>query len=140
MKIQLIYINFIKGLVMMKNGIYLSLILFLGVMGYFVVNDLFNENSIMLASVVFLVVSVAIFVLTTHFKKKVELVPAQKIINVLYIGLFALYGVVTGLSLVYSPALEAAAIRFEGILFLVASAVLLYGLYVFMKRNVLHHA
>jgi hypothetical protein len=29
----------------MKNGIYLSLVLFLGVMGYFVVNDLFQENS-----------------------------------------------------------------------------------------------
>lgn len=124
---------------MLKNGIYLSLILFLGVMGYFVVNDLFNENSIMLASVVFLVVSVGIFTLTTHFKKKVELVPAQKFINVIYIGLFALYGIAMGLSLVYSPALEATAVRFEGVLFLLASGVLLYGLYVFMKRNVLHH-
>jgi len=85
-------------------------------------------------------VSVGIFSLTTHFKKKVELVPAQKFINVIYIGLFALYGIAMGLSLVYSPALEtAASIRFEGILFLLASGVLLYGLYIFMKRNVLHH-
>ena len=125
---------------MMKNGIYLSLILFLGVMGYFVVNDLINENSIMLASVVFAVVSLGIFVLTTHFKKKVELVPAQKIINVIYIGLFALYGVVIGLSLVSAPSLEfASATRYEGILFLLGSSVLLFGLYLFMKKYVLHH-
>ncbi len=125
---------------MMRNGIYLTLILFLGVMGYFVVNSLIADSSVMLASIVFIVVSVGIFVLTTHFKKKVELVPAQKIINVIYIGILALYGVVLGLSMVYAPSMELATARFEGILFLVGSAVLLYGLYVFMKRNVLHHS
>jgi len=125
----------------MKNGIYLSLILFLGVMGYFVVNDLYHENSIMLAGVIFMIVSVAIYTLTTHFKKKVELVPAQKVINVVYISLFALYGIVTGLTLIYAPSLEASMIRYEGVLFLLSSSVLIYGLYVFMKRHShkLHH-
>lgn len=119
----------------MKNGVYLSLILFLGVMGYFVVNDLYQENSMLLAGLIFAVVSVAIYALTTHFKKKVELVPAQKIINVVYISLFALYGIVTGISLVYAPSLEASVVKYEGLLFLGASFVLLYGLYVFIKRH-----
>lgn len=119
----------------MKNGIYLSLILFLGVMGYFVVNDLYHENSIMLAGVIFMIVSVAIYMLTTHFKKKVELVPAQKIINVVYVSLFALYGIVTGLSIMYAPALEVSVMRYEGVIFLLASSVLIYGLYVFIKRH-----
>lgn len=119
----------------MKNGVYLFLILFLGVMGYFVVNDLYRENSIMLSAVIFMIVSIAIFVLTTHFKRKVELVPAQKVINVVYISLFALYGIVTGLTLMYAPSLETSMIKYEGVLFLVASSVLLYGVYIFIKRH-----
>jgi len=123
---------------MLKNGIYLSLILFLGVMGYFTVNTLIMESNILLASIVFLLVSAVIFFLTTHFKKKSELVPAQKIINVIYIGMFALYGVVLGFSFVYTPT-AMVKINFEGVLFFIASAGLAYGLYIFMKRNVAHH-
>lgn len=124
---------------MIKNGIYLSLILFLGVMGYFVVNDLIQENSIMLASLVFLVVSLAVFRLTTHFKKKVELVPAQKFINAIYISLLAIYGLAVGISMIYTPYLEVATVQVEGILFILSSAVLVYGLYKFLKRNVLYY-
>lgn len=121
----------------MKNGIYLTLILFFGVMGYFVVNDLLQESSYLLASVIFLLVSVVITVLTTHFKKKVELQPAQKVINIVYVSLFAIYGIVAGLSLVYTPSVELTSVRFEGGVFLLASLILLYGIYMFMKRKVL---
>ncbi|MGA1931865.1 hypothetical protein ACH5BF_03965 [Arcobacter sp. YIC-464] len=120
---------------MVRNGIYLSLILFLGVIGYFIVNTLILENSIMLAGLMFLLISVGIFVLTTHFKKKVSLVPAQKFINVVYISLFALYGIFLGLTFSYVPYVEVATIKFEGILFLLASSVLIYGIYLFMKRS-----
>jgi hypothetical protein len=126
----------VKGLVM-KNGIYLTLILFLGVMGYFVVNTLFNESNFILAGVVFLVISVVIALLTTHYKKRRELQPAQKIINFVYISIFAIYGVVAGLSLMYAPVYEFSIASMGGILFLVSSFILLVGLYVFMKRSVL---
>lgn len=122
---------------MMKNGIYLSLILFFGVMGYFVVNDLMQESSYMLASMIFLLVSVAIAMLTTHYKKRVKLQVAQKVINVIYISLFALYGIVAGISLVYAPTVELSSVKLEGGIFLVASFVLLYGVYMFMKSKVL---
>lgn len=121
----------------MKNGIYLTLILFLGVMGYFVVNTLFNESNFILAGVVFLVISVVIALLTTHYKKRRELQPAQKIINFVYISIFAIYGVVAGLSLMYAPVYEFSIASMGGILFLVSSFILLVGLYVFMKRSVL---
>jgi len=121
----------------MKNGIYLTLILFLGVMGYFVVNTLFNESNFILAGVVFLVISVVIALLTTHYKKRRELQPAQKIINFVYISIFAIYGVVAGLSLMYAPIYEFSIASMGGILFLVSSFILLVGLYVFMKRSVL---
>jgi len=123
---------------MIKNGIYLTLILFLGVMGYFVVNDLYMENSTTLASVIFLTVSVVIAVLTTHFKRKAELATAQKVINVVYISLFALYGVVVGISLMYAPSYELSMIRFEGGLFIVASMILIYGVFMFIKRHTYH--
>lgn len=119
----------------MKNGVYLSLILFLGVMGYFVVNDLYHENSIMQAGIIFMIVSIAIYTLTTHFKKKAQLFPAQKIINVVYISLFAIYGIVTGLTIMYAPTMDVSVMRYEGVVFLLASSVLLYGIYVFMKRH-----
>ncbi len=121
----------------MKNGIYLTLILFLGIMGFFVVNDLYNEENFMLAGVVFLVISVVISLLTTHYKKRSELVPAQKIINFVYIAMFAVYGVVAGLSLVYAPLYEFSIASMGGVLFLVSSFILVIGLYIFMKRSVL---
>lgn len=119
----------------MKNGIYLFLILFLGVLGYFVVNDLYNENSVTLASVVFLFVSTVIVVLSTHFKKKSELVTAQKVIGVLYISLFALYGISVGVNLLNSSSVEIAVFRAEGFMFLAGALVLFYGVFVFMKRH-----
>ncbi len=121
----------------MKNGVYLTLILFLGVMGYFVVNGLYLDNSIMLASVIFLIVSLVIAYLTTHFKKRIELSGAQKVINVVYITLFALYGIVIGLSVVNSVAIESMLVRFGGIIFLSASVILLFGLMIFMKQKLL---
>ncbi len=121
----------------MKNGIYLTLILFLGVMGYFAVNTLYNESNFILAGVVFLVISVVISLLTTHYKKRTELLPAQKIINFVYISMFAIYGVVAGLSLMYAPVYEFSIASMGGVLFLVSSFILVVGLYVFMKRSVL---
>ena len=125
-----------KGLVM-KNGIYLALILFLGVMGYIVVNSLYNQGDFMLAGVVFLIVSVVISVLTSHYKRKHNLVPIQKIINFTYISVFAIYGLIIGLSLVYAPFYEFSIASMGGILFLFASFILVIGLYIFMKRNVI---
>ncbi len=121
----------------MRNGVYLTLILFLGVMGYFVVNGLYLDNSIILASVIFLVVSLVISYLTTHFKKHMDLSGAQKFINVAYITLFALYGIVIGLTVVNSVIIESVIVRFGGIIFLSASVILLFGLMIFMKQKLL---
>lgn len=118
----------------MKNGIYLFLILFLGVLGYFVVNDLFQEGSYLLSGIIFMSVSIVIYLLTTHFKRKSELVPAQKIINVVYILLFAIYGIFTGLSLVYVSG-DISMIRYEGLIFIASGLMLLYGIYVFVRRH-----
>lgn len=122
---------------MMRNGIYLVLILFLGSVGFYAVNGLYLDNSIMLASVVFLVVSLSMAYLTTHFKKHRELTSAPKIINVIYITLFALYGIVIGLNVMNSVAIESMMVRFGGIIFLAASVILLFGVMVFMKQKML---
>lgn len=122
----------------MRNGIYLFLILFLGIMGYFMANDLYAENSTTLAGALFLLVSVVIAYLTTHFKKKSELIPAQKVLNVVYLTIFAIYGIITGLSLVLSQTMELALVRVEGIMFILASAVIIYGIVTFIKQHT-HH-
>lgn len=122
----------------MKNGIYLTLILFLGVMGFFVVNDLYVEGSTTLASIIFLVVSASIYMLTTHFKRKAGLVMAQKVINVMYIILFATYGAVLGVAMMYNPAYELSMVGFEGSLFILASMMLFYGVYRFIKKYTYH--
>lgn len=119
----------------MKNGIYLSLVLFLGVIGYFVVNGLFQENSIVGASLVFLLVSAVITVLVTHFKRKSELVPVQKILTVSYVGIFMLYGLYLGLSLSFESYAQLSVLALEGIVFILASALLVYGIYTFIKRH-----
>lgn len=121
----------------MKNGVNLVLILFLGIMGYYVVNGLYLDNNMMLAGMVFLLVSVVITFFTTHFKKKMELVPAQKVINIVYISLFAIYGIVVGLSIMVVPSLQMTTVGFEGPLFLFASGILFYGLFVFMRTKML---
>lgn len=123
---------------MMKNGVYMILILFLGSVGFYAVHGLYTSNSVMEASLVFLVVSVVMAYLTTHFKRSVDLVPAQKIINFIYISLFALYGIVTGVALMYVPSVELSQVGYEGVVFLIASIILLYGLLVF-SRNKLSH-
>lgn len=124
---------YLKGLIM-KNGIYLFVILFMGVLGYFVVNDLHQENNYLLSSIIFMIISVIIYSLTTHFKRKRELSSAQKIINVIYISLFAIYGVFTGLSLIYISG-DVSMIKYEGLVFLGSSAMLFYGIYVFVRRH-----
>ena len=123
----------------MRNGVYLVLILFLGSVGFYAVNGLYNSGSMLLAGTVFFLISIGIYFLTTHYKKRAKLVPAQKYINVVYIALFALYGVILGLSLMVAPSTEMSAIKFEGGLFLVSSIVLLYGIFEFMKRKMVHH-
>ena len=124
----------------MKNGIYLFVVLFLGIMGYFVVNDLMLDKSIMLASILFLVFSVTITMLITHYKKRADLSPAQKVINVLYVGMFAIYGMIVGIGLMTAPTMEMSAVGYEGMLFMLASGILIYGLYVFAKQKLMHHS
>lgn len=121
----------------MKNGINLFLILFLGVMGYFVVNDLYLKNSIMFASNIFLLISLIITYLTMHFKRRRVLSPAQKVINVIYISLFALYGFIMGLNLTLAPSMEQILIGGEGIIFLISSVILMYGVYTFTKTKII---
>lgn len=121
----------------MKNGIYLFVVLFLGVMGYFVVNDLIMEQNFMLAGGVFLVFSIVITVLITHYKKRVEQTPAEKMLNIVYVGIFALYGFVVGISLLYLPTVELATVGYEGFMFIAASLALVYGIYKYYTTKVM---
>ena len=121
----------------MKNGIYLFVVLFLGVMGYFVVNDLMMKKSFMLAAGVFFVFSIVITMLITHYKKRVEQTPAEKVLNITYVGIFALYGFVVGISLLYLPPLEIATVGYEGFIFIAASLALLYGIYKYYTTKVM---
>ena len=118
----------------MRNGIYLFLILFLGIMGYFTVNDLYSESSYSLAGIIFMIVSFIIFELTTHLKKQEDLSPAQVNINVIYITIFAFYGFVSGIGLLMGFA-DASAIKYEGMIFILSSIFLMYGVYLFMKKQ-----
>jgi hypothetical protein len=123
----------------MKNGIYLFLILFLGAMCYFVVNDLYKENSITLASGIFLLGSGVIFYLASHLKKKSKLLPIQRIIGAIYISLLALYGVITGLPLLGGLSLESTTFYMEGAMFVVGCLALLYSALYFMKSNIFNN-
>ena len=123
----------------MRNGVYLALILFLGSVGFYAVNGLYTSGSMLLAGTVFFLISIGIYFLTTHYKKHGKLVPAQKVINIIYIALFALYGIVLGLTLMSTPEVGMSTVKFEGGLFIVASAVLIYGIIEFMRTKLMHH-
>ena len=123
----------------MRNGVYLVLIIFLGSVGFYAVNALYIAGNMLIAGTVFFLLSIGIFFLTTHFKKRINMEPIQKVINIVYITLFALYGVILGLKLMSGPVVAMSSVKFEGGLFLIASGVLLYGIYEFMKRKVIHH-
>lgn len=118
----------------MRNGIYLFIILFLGIIGYFTVNDLYNESSYLLAGIIFMAVSFIIFELTTHLKKQENLSSAQININVIYITIFAFYGFVSGLALLMGF-VDANTIKYEGVIFVLSSIFLMYGVYIFMKKQ-----
>lgn len=121
----------------MKDGIYLFVILFLGIIGYFVVSDLMTEQNIMLASLVFLAFSVGITYLITHYKKKTEPTGMQILLNIVYVGMFATYGLLLGFSLIYGSTIEINPAGFEGTLFVIASLALVYGIYKFIARNMM---
>lgn len=123
----------------MRNGVYLTLIMFLGIVGFYAVNGLYTAGDMLLSGTVFFLTSLGIYFLTTHYKKRAEMSPAQKVINVIYIGLFAFFGIVLGLSLMSAPATAMSSIKFEGGLFIIASIMLIYGLYEFMKSKMVHH-
>lgn len=123
----------------MKNGIYLFVVLFLGIMGYFVVNHLMMSESVMLAGIMFLLFSGTIVALITHYKKREELSSAQKFLNIVYVGMFAIYGFVLGTTLMYAPMMEMSMVKFEGIPFILASIALVYGIVSFIKSKVLRH-
>jgi len=123
----------------MKNGIYLFVVLFLGIMGYFVVNHLMMAESVMLAGIMFLLFSGTIVSLITHYKKREEMNSAQKFLNIVYVGMFAIYGFVLGTTLMYSPLMEMSMVKFEGVLFILASMILVYGIMYFIKSKVLRH-
>lgn len=123
----------------MRNGVYLILILFLGSVGFYAINGLYTSGSMLLAGTVFFLISIGMYFLTTHYKKHGKLSPAQKVINVIYIGLFALYGIVLGLSLMAAPEVGMSATKFEGGLFIVASLILLYGEFEFMRTKLMNH-
>ncbi|MCP4970214.1 MAG: hypothetical protein GY932_06425 [Arcobacter sp.] len=121
----------------MKNGIYLCVVIFLGVMGYFVVNHLLMTELEMLSGIVYLLFSVTIVFLITNYKKRDELSPAHKFLNVTYVGLFALYGFIIGFNLIYTSFVEISALKFEAVPFILASIALVYGIIYFIKSNVL---
>lgn len=118
----------------MRNGIYLALIVFLGTFAYTVVG---RVGDTLEAGFAFLLASIAIGSLTTHFKKRTELLPVQKVINVVAIGIFALFGIAKGLSLV-SMASIASLSSVVGIMFFVSSLVLVFSLTLFMREKVYH--
>lgn len=118
----------------MRNGIYLALIVFLGTFAYTVVG---RVGDTLEAGFAFLLASIAIGFLTTHFKKRTELLPVQKVINVVAIGIFALFGIAKGLSLV-SMASIASLSSVVGIMFFVSSLVLVFSLTLFMREKVYH--
>lgn len=119
----------------MKNGIYLVLILFLGVLGYFVVNDLYLENSMTLASIVFFVISVIIVFLATNLKRKKTLSDAQKFIVVVYISLFTFYGMFLGNSFLSGYSATEVTLFKEAMIVISAVFILLYGTFKFMQRH-----
>ncbi|QDF30360.1 hypothetical protein [Halarcobacter anaerophilus] len=121
----------------MRNGVYLTLILFLGTLGYQAVQSILSSNNMLLGGVIFLLISLAIGFFATHYKKRVELSIAQKAINIGLIGLFALYGIFTAVSLLTGASIGMV-YSVEGILFLVASAILLYSLGLFIKDKLYH--
>lgn len=123
----------------MRDGIYLFVILFLGIMGYFVVSDLMAEQRVMLASLVFLAFSAGITYLITHYKKRTEPSGMAILLNIVYVGMFATYGLLLGFSLIYSPSMEVSSVGFEGGLFVIASLALVYGIYRFVARKMMLH-
>ncbi len=123
----------------MKNGIYLFVVLFLGIMGYFVVNHLMMVESSMLAGIMFLLFSSTIVALITHYKKREEQSSAQKFLNVVYVGMFAIYGFVLGITLTYTPLMESSIFKFEGVPFLLGVMALIYGIMSFIKSKILSH-
>lgn len=123
----------------MRNGIYLFVVLFLGIMGYFVVSDLMAEQSVLLASVVFFMFSGAITYLITHYKKREEATPMEKILNIIYVGMFAVYGLLLGFSLIYTPGMDMSVVGIEGVLFVLASLALVYSIYRFVSTKMMVH-
>jgi len=123
----------------MKNGVYLSVVLFLGIMGYFVVNHLMMAESAMLAGVMFLLFSGTIVALITHYKKHSEVSVAQKFLNIVYVGMFAIYGFVLGATLMYAPMVQMSTFNFEGVPFILAGIALVYGIISFINSKVIHH-
>lgn len=118
----------------MRNGIYLALIVFLGTFAYTVVS---RVGDTLEAGFAFLLASIAIGFLTTHFKKKRELLPVQKVINFVAIGIFALFGIMKGISLITLASIVSLS-TVGGIMFLVSSLVLLYSLNLFVREKVYH--
>lgn len=123
----------------MKNGIYLFVVLFLGIMGYIIVNDLMTEQKVLLAGTIFLIFSVVITMLITHYKKHINQSPAQKVLNIVYVGLFALYGFIVGGTLMFSPDMGMSSLGYEGFIFVSASSALLYGIYKFVTTKLVIH-
>ena len=119
-----------KGYVM-KNGVYFTLIIFLGTFAYTLIGRI---DGVLQAGIVFLLASLGIGFLTTHFTRKTELLPIQKVINIVFISLFGLFGLYSGISLATSSAVVL------GVPFLAGSAVLAYSLSLFVKEKMVHHA
>ncbi len=118
----------------MRNGIYLFLILFLGSVAFHVTEKVMTTSEFLTGGLFFLGASIVIAYLTTHFKKRVALIPAQKYINMLAIAIFAGYGILTGITVVQLTT-TSMTVGAEGFLFIGASLLLLYALYQFYKRD-----
>ncbi len=61
------------------------------------------------------------------------------LLNIVYVGMFATYGLLLGFSLIYSPSMEVSSVGFEGGLFVIASLALVYGIYRFVARKMMLH-
>lgn len=118
----------------MRNGIYLTLIVFLGTFAYTVVS---RVGDTLEAGFAFLLASIAIGFLTTHFKRRVELIGIQKFINVIAISIFAIFGFIKGVALVVIGSIPSIT-AVVGLMFLVASVILAYSLSLFVKDKIYH--
>ena len=116
----------------MRNGIFFTLIVFVGTLAFTVVS---RVNETLDAGIAFLLASIVIGYLSTHFKKNRELASIQKIILITFIGLFTIYGFLSAIPLITLENFTTPAIV-EGLMFMAGSIVLTFCFVMFIREYI----